>query len=90
VADARRYRQRPDLLVREAPGFVAVSRVDGTSMSMADSGAAVWVLLDTPRTIAEVADTLAQTYDVDAAVIATDVEPLLSDLAESGFVAADD
>ena len=46
----------------------------------------MWALLDEPRSVAEVGEALATTYDADAAQIAADVEPLLEQLAESGFV----
>lgn len=85
----RRYRRSPDLLTRQAPGFVALARIDGATVSLAESGAAVWDLLDEPRTLAELADALAETYDADASTIAVDVEPLLGQLTESGFVATD-
>lgn len=76
--------------MRQAPGFVAVSRVDGTSVSLVDSGAAVWELLANPRTIDEIAHTLAHTYAAAPAVIASDIEPLLTQLAETGFVTTDE
>ena len=86
VGEARRYQRRPELLTRQAPGFVALARVDGTSVRLPGSGAAVWALLDEPRSVAEVGEALTSTYDADAAQIAADVEPLLEQLAESGFV----
>ena len=85
----RRYRRSPDLLTRETPDFVVVARLDGTRISLVGSGVAVWSLLDEPRTLAELADALSEAYDADATSIAEDVEPLLEQLTESGFVSAD-
>lgn len=89
VTESVRYRRRLDLLVRLAPGFVALARVDGTLVTLADSGAAVWGLLDEPRTVDEIAEVLAHDYDADPDRIAADIRPLLEQLTTSGFVTAD-
>lgn len=89
VTRAPRYRRRGDLLHREGPGFVALATVGGTSVTLTGSGASVWGLLDEPRTITEMAQSLARTYDADADRIADDIRPLLSHLEDSGFVTTD-
>jgi len=90
VTESSRYARRPDLLVRHAPGFVAVARVDGSSITLEGPGAAVWRLLDEPRTILDLAQELADVYDAEPPRIAADIEPLLAELAESGFVITDE
>jgi hypothetical protein len=89
VTSPGRYVHKRNLLVRYAPDFVAVARVDGSSITLAGSGAAVWRLLDEPRTVLDLARELADVYDAEAARIAGDIEPLLVELAESGFVTTD-
>ena len=68
---------------------MALARIDGDNVSLAGSGAAVLDLLDEPRTLDELANALAEAYDADVATSAADVEPLLDQLTESGFVATD-
>jgi pyrroloquinoline quinone biosynthesis protein D len=46
----------------------------------------VLLLCDGKRTVAEIAEALAQEYDADAGVITTDVLALLRDLAATGVV----
>jgi hypothetical protein len=89
VTQAIWYRQGHGLLSRTVPGLVVLARVDGTSVTLSGSGASVWQLLDDARTIPEIADDLASVYDVEPSQIATDIEPLLAELAASGFVVAD-
>ncbi len=89
VTQATRYRQRPDLLSRVAPGLVVLARVDGRSVSLTGSAESVWRLLDRERTLGELADDLASIYDAEPSRIAADVEPVLSELVESGFVVTD-
>lgn len=46
----------------------------------------VLLLCDGKRTVAEIAEALAQEYDADAGVITADVLALLRDLAASGVI----
>ena len=89
VTDQPTYRQRADVLVRSAPGFVAICRVDGHNVTMTGTGATVWQLLDAARTVDDCAATLAAVYDADRTSIAADVAPLLHRLADEGFVSID-
>jgi hypothetical protein len=85
-----RYVRKHELLVRFAPNFVAVARVDGSTVTLVGSGAAVWKWLDEPRTVVEIANELAQVYTAESARIAADIAPLLGQLVQSGFVTADE
>jgi hypothetical protein len=66
-----------------------LARVDGTSVTLTGSGVSVWALLDEARTVGDLAADLAAIYDADPSQIATDIEPLLTELARSGYVDAD-
>jgi hypothetical protein len=83
------YRRRADLLVRTAPGFVAICRRDGHNVSLTGTGAAVWELLDRGRTVNDLVVSLASVYDADGVAIAGDVAPLLQRLVDEGFVTVD-
>ena len=89
MTQATRYRRRPDLLSRTSPGLVVLARVDGTNVSLTGSAESVWRLLDRERTLGDLADDLASIYDAESSRIAADVEPVLSELVESGFVVTD-
>lgn len=64
-----------DLLHLADPPIV----LEGTS-------AAIWRLLDEPRSVAEVAAVLAEAYDAPPADVAAGVEAFLSDLSARGLV----
>jgi len=47
---------------------------------------AVWELLETPRTQAEIVETLLQTYDVDRETCSKDIAELMDDLEQRRFI----
>src|SRR5258708_3376087 len=49
-------------------------------------GAQVWSLIQTPKTFAEIRDTLLDLYDVDRPQLHYDLQALLSQLAEHGLI----
>ena len=53
---------------------------------LSGTAAVVWSLLDTPCTMGELVDALAEIYSVPAEGIAGDVEVLVADLLERGAV----
>ncbi len=53
-------------------------------------GARVWRLIQQPRTISELRDTVVAEYEVDAATCERDLLSLLTDLAEAGLLEAHD
>jgi hypothetical protein len=55
-------------------------------VTLAGTGPAVWELLATPASVAELADELAGRYATDAATIEADLEPLLDHLAALGVI----
>lgn len=59
---------------------------DGYYFGLSDVGARVWQLLQEPRVVLELRDTLAEEYDVDADRCFHDLVELLQDFAERGLV----
>ena len=49
-------------------------------------GARIWNLIQTPRTVSELRDTLLQEYDVDPALCERDLLALLQSLAAEGLI----
>ena len=49
-------------------------------------GARVWGLIQEPRTFAEIRDTLLDTYDVERSQLESDLQTLLSQLADQGLI----
>jgi Coenzyme PQQ synthesis protein D (PqqD) len=62
-----------------APGREAIDRLSGTA-------AAVWELLDVPRTLPDVVAALGHSYGADSATIARDVDGLVDDLLARGWL----
>ena len=86
MTDGRRYRARPDVLVRIAPGFVAIARPDGVNLTLTGTGAALWQLLGEPRTMHDLSHDLAERYDVDPQRVADDIAPVLAELQDEQFL----
>jgi len=68
----------PDVLLAP-PGRDDFELLSGTA-------GVVWRLLETPRTVAELVDVLADLYGTDRESIATDVHPLIDTLLEQGLI----
>jgi len=49
-------------------------------------GARVWSLIQEPKTLAEIRDTLLGIYDVDSLRLESDLRALLTELAEQGLI----
>ncbi len=49
-------------------------------------GASVWSLIQEPKTFAEIRDTLLGVYDVDKPQLESDLQALLTELAEQGLI----
>lgn len=62
---------------------------NGELLSLTETGAAVWRLIDGRRDAAAMAGLLAEEYDADLAAIERDVRGLLSQLYEAGLIAED-
>ncbi|NLG50447.1 MAG: lasso peptide biosynthesis PqqD family chaperone [Chloroflexi bacterium] len=62
----------------------------GTYYGLNESGAAIWQLLQEPRRVSEIRDTLLAEYDVDAERCEQEVIALLQAMAEAGLVEVQD
>lgn len=54
---------------------------------LSGTAAVVWSLLETPRTMADLIDELAEMYSVPAGAIGADVRALVADLVHRGAIA---
>ena len=59
---------------------------DGTYYGLDEVGSAVWKLLQSPVTVAQICDAILDTYEVDADRCRRDVVRLLTELVERGLV----
>jgi len=76
-----------DQLSADLAGEAAVLHVpSGTYFGLDEVGARIWGLLQQPRTLAEVRDTIVSEYDVDAARCEQDILELVARLVEHGLV----
>jgi len=59
---------------------------NGTYYGLDRVGARIWNLIQQPRTVKEILDTLLAEYDVDAERCAADLQRLLTELTAQGLV----
>lgn len=76
------WRRTLDGLLIRRPGADEVLMLTG-------SGVALWDALDAPMSFAELCSHLAAGHDADAATIASDLEPVVSDLLHRGALVVD-
>lgn len=77
------------MLWRRALDGVIVARPEWRGpdpVTVTGGGAAVWELLDRPRTRDELVAILVDAYGADPAVVDRDVAALLADLEQQGYV----
>lgn len=58
----------------------------GRQFALEDSGARVWALLESPRTVRDLLQHLASEFDVDAVACDADVHPFLEMLLRDGLL----
>ena len=58
----------------------------GTYFSVNDTGAAVWSLLGSGRSFAELLKAMHDRYQVDAAVLSADLREIVSELEAAGLI----
>ena len=68
---------------------VILEMKSGTYFSLRDSGVDAWKLIEENASAAMIAEALAERYDAPSSEIATALDSLLGELAESGLVVAD-
>jgi Coenzyme PQQ synthesis protein D (PqqD). len=59
---------------------------DGVYQGLDPVGARIWKLIQTPRTVREVRDTLLEEYDVEAERCENDLTALLQELAKNDLI----
>jgi hypothetical protein len=68
---------------------VILNLSDSTYYGVDGVGVRIWDLVQTPRTVRELIDTLENEFEVDPAVLQNDVQKFLSTLAERQLVTLD-
>lgn len=87
AADGGRFRRAAGVLERRFGDEVLLAARGRRDVDrLAGTGAAVWELLDGPRTAAELAAALEAAYEAGPGSIERDVRALLEDLAARGYV----
>lgn len=86
-AGGPRFRRAAGVLERRFGGEVLLAARGRRAVDrLAGTGAAVWELLDEPRTAAALAAALEAAYEAEPGSIERDVRALLEDLAARGYV----
>jgi len=79
--------RRADVMARETPdGAVLVDVVSGGCWELNGVGAALWALLEKPRTLRSVCEALRLRYDVAPEVLERDVLAIAGELSKAGLV----
>ncbi len=79
------YRRRPDVLWRRSLDAVVLLPLSAEEVvTIGGTGADVWELLETWRTVDGLAQSLSQRYEADEAIVYRDLEALLAHLVECG------
>lgn len=82
-----RYRRAGDVLFRRYADEVVLTSMDRDGCEgLTGPATDVWNLLESPRSLADLVGALAPGYQASPAVIAKDVDALISSLRERGFV----
>lgn len=82
-----RYRRAAPLF--EAPvgdELVALDEARGLCFGFNETATAVWNALSSPRTVSEICDTLAETYDVEKQACLREIGNLLADMSSEGLI----
>ena len=81
------WRRRDDVLWRRSLDAVILLPVGVEDpVTLPGTGASVWDVLETPASLTELVEVLADAYDADPAVVEHDVRALLAELEELGAV----
>jgi pyrroloquinoline quinone biosynthesis protein D len=85
--DDRPKRDERTVWRRGDEGVVVLNPNDGQYFSLDDVGGRIWELCEGDRSIAEIANVLAEEYDAEPSVIQADALELLRELRDEGLVA---
>lgn len=81
-----RWRRRPEVLWRTAPGYLVLAAVGGTFVEVGGPGADIWLRLADWVDEGDLAATLADDYGADLQIVSPDVHALLEELHGQGYV----
>lgn len=83
----RPRRQADNYIATDVDGEIVLIGLDkGELYAIKDTGRAIWELIDGKRDRAQIVAELKRTYDVDQATLEADLDALLSDLSDAGFL----
>lgn len=90
MTESERWQRRPDDVAFVDDGVDRVAMVDLLRLAdppivLEGTSAAIWRLLEEPRTIGDMVGELAQVYDAPRAAIQAGVESFVADLAARGL-----
>jgi hypothetical protein len=86
-----RFRIGPEIVHETVDGeVIAIDLVSGSYYSLAGSGPAVWELLGSGASEAEISAALASRFEADGETIAAAVAALLGQLQESNLIVSDE
>jgi hypothetical protein len=90
LADTTRISRAGDWLSADTgDGAVMMSVSLGRYIGLSETGGAIWALLETPRTLAELCAALAKDYAISPQGVRADVVEFVQGLAARGAVALD-
>lgn len=66
--------------------LVALDLEKGDCFGLDRVGAIIWQIVETPRTVGEIADELVESHDVDRSRCVSDILPFVGDLIQAGLL----
>lgn len=85
-----RWRRNPRVLMRMAPGYLALATVEGHAVEVTGPGGDIWIRLARWITEEELVASMVREYGGDEGVVSRDVRSLLQELQVQGYVDRDD
>lgn len=83
------YRDGDWLTAEVGDELVMMSAAKGNYIGLSPVGARIWELLETPRTIESLCDTLVSEYEVEPEICRREVDEFLATLARHNAIRAD-
>jgi hypothetical protein len=81
------YHRAPGLLGTEAGRDAVLMDIGkGSYLTLNESGATIWKLLEHPATQSQIVDRLCAAFDIDAAECARRIEPFLDEMLKKGVL----
>lgn len=85
-ADSVKWRRNQRVLWRTAPGFLALTTVDGRTVEVDGPGCDIWGYIEDWITEEELVARLSRHYDTEEQVVSPGTQRLLGQLHEQGYV----